>query len=147
MPPMQTALPIQPHEIAQALPLVQPLVPGLGLDRWRDFAQELLDGSPDQGIDVVRNIQGYLVGLVAYRVIHDLHHRRVLRCDQFVALDLILPEGAAHTLAQAMELRARTLGCSGIQTNLMVRQGSTRDLLRSAGYRDHATVLFKPLAP
>lgn len=147
MPTTSTAVPIRPHEIAQALPLVQPLMPGLDLDRWKDFAQLLLNGSPERGIDVVHNVQGYLVALVAYRVVHDLRHGRVLRAEQFVALDLILPKGAARALAEAMELRARSLGCTGILTNLETKQCSTLDLLRGAGHRNHATVLFKPLEP
>src|SRR4051794_38990234 len=101
------ATPILPHQVAQALPLLQPLTSALDLARWEDFTRLLLDGSTDRGVDVVCDQRGYLVGLVTYRIVQDLRCGTVLRADQIVASDLIRVRRAVGALVQALELRAR----------------------------------------
>ncbi len=153
MPELLIPLRLGPKQIDQAFPIVQSLMPRLGIDDWRSFAATLCRQPAGQaGIMTVQS-QGYIHGLFSYAVERHLVHHRVLRVDNIVVLDLFTPGTIAEALLQALDQLAVDLDCRGIQAMLPDGPqfgGEYRNWLearfRSHGHRIGAVMLCKPVA-
>ena len=113
--------PLSPDRVDEAYPVVRAAMPDLSLERWRDFASRAVGEpavSPPPGIMLVESAQGYIYGLCAYRLQHDIRHGRVLVIEELVTLGLVDGASVAATLIAALEERARELGCAAMNLNM-----------------------------
>jgi len=130
MPDRYVAKALDSRRVDQAFPVVQTRYPKLGIDQWRAFAAEMVDGEADGknivamrtarpvGIVVAQIGHGYIHGLFAFQVVHDLSHGRTLQVDLFIALNLFDPVSVADALLQEMERVARQHRCDAIHLSL-----------------------------
>jgi hypothetical protein len=136
---------LSPDQIAVAFPLVHAAVPGIDLDAWRKFVRSL--GSPDPSFPAgalgLRNEAGYICGLVLFRCDYDLRHGKVLAINLFIALDLVNEAEAASALLQAVEAKARELGCAATHIRLDAAQRSLGQRFATAGYRSEADIFCR----
>jgi hypothetical protein len=118
--PGYQAIPLQPHQVDQAFPLVSTIAPELGREQWSTFARSMLDlrGDPPRGIVSLQNPRSYITGLFTWAVESHLRHGRTLTVANFVVLDLFNVDAAAEQLIGEMELLARHHGCTAIHTEL-----------------------------
>lgn len=113
--------PLEPCRVDATFPIAQAAVPGLTLERWRRFAANA--ASPDaaaaaSGIMVVENERGYIQGFCTYRVQRDMRLGTVFAVDDLIALDLIDSQPVAAALVDALETRARELGCAAVRLQM-----------------------------
>lgn len=116
-----TVKPLPASRIDTVFPLVQAAMPGLTLAHWRQFAANAATptgSATSPGILVVENERGYIQGFCTFRVQHDLRHGTIIAVDDLVALDLVNGEAVAAALVQALEERARRLGCGAVQLHV-----------------------------
>jgi hypothetical protein len=134
-------------EIAQAYPLVHTLLPRVSLQRWQDYAHELLacadaarraPASGDAGIVAVVRVlprpepetpdtpespdtpdtPGTIVGLSGYRLAVDLNCGPTLDVDPFLALDLFDSLEVARRLLGVHEAFAAAANCAVVHLRL-----------------------------
>jgi len=147
---------LTPERVDEAYPVVRAAMPTLSLRRWREFARRALahsgEGAPS-GILLVESARGYIHGLCAFHVQHDLRHGPVLAIDELVTLDLVDTAPAAAALMAALEARARDLGCAAVRSHVPetapMRSGGAalRQLLERCGHSIEGTLLLKPVDP
>jgi hypothetical protein len=151
---------LTPQRVDQAFPLIQAIAPRIGLEEWRAFAQALLATGageaepaaiPAGGILVAEDGRGYLAGLVAYRVQHDLVQGPILVAEHFVAFDFFERDRIAEALARALEGLATGHRCAAVHTVLPEgaergRRAWLEDMLRLRGHKPHCFALRKALA-
>lgn len=149
-----TVKPLTPDRIDTTFPIAQAAVPGLCLEKWRQFATNAtaLDGAtPAAGIMVVENERGYVQGFCTCRLQRDIRHGTVFAVDDLVALDLIDSGPVAAALVDALEARARELGCGAVRLHVAEdaksRPGSRalHEFLRRSGRSANSLRLVEPV--
>lgn len=113
--------PLAPSRVDATFPIAQAAVPELTLERWRQFAANSTppDGmAASLGIMVVENERGYIQGFCTYRVQRDMRHGTVFAVDDLIALDLFDSQSVAAALVDALEARARQLGCAAVRLQM-----------------------------
>lgn len=138
-------------EIDQAFPLVRTAWSSASLEGWRRFAgQRLAAGSASgAGILIVRNEQGCIVGLAAFRLCDDLLHGQILSADPICALDIVDQANVARALESGLEKIARRHGCSALHTTVTSAVGAEDwlcGLLHECGHHVQGLHLCKPIA-
>jgi hypothetical protein len=115
-------------EIDHAFPLIRAICPGAELEGWRHFAAERLGAGPESGtgILIVRNEQGCIVGISAFKLSYDLLYGPALLADHFCALDIVDQGAIARALENGIEKIARRHGCAVVHTNIAAA-GDTQD--------------------
>lgn len=164
------AKPLGRHQIDQAFPVVQTLVPELDIDRWRAYALLMLGNEaaapapdielfqcsilPTRGIVTVQNDHDYIHGLFSYRRIESLRHGTLLFVENFIVVDLFRQRESADTLLQAIDHVAGVLKCGAIHTglpdnydNLPAYCSWVLDCFRAAGHSVETLVLCKQNRP
>lgn len=142
-----TTAPLSPEQIPQAFPLIQSVRPDLDLGTWRAFAQQLAapEAAAEHGIVAARGENGYLLGLVTYRIKRDLGCGPALLAEHFVALDLIDRAPVAAALIAALDEVGHHYGCVALHVILPRSQAGLLGSFRAAGYRPDGAVLCKRL--
>lgn len=108
-------VPMEARQIAQSLPLAQSIRSDLTLCEWRDFCESMLSCPDDRaGMECVVDDNGYLLGIMAYRCEPNLHHKKVLTVDPFVAVDLYGRDEAERRLLARAEEIAEMRGCAAV---------------------------------
>lgn len=111
-------------QIAQALPLVRSLKPGMTLDEWESFVDVLADAAADGGPEAAAGVvvaldpEGYLHGLFTYGAVEDIIHGRVLAVDNVIAVDLLGRDHATRLMIGEMNRLAEALACHAVHVNL-----------------------------
>lgn len=142
---------LKPEQIVQAYPLIQTIRPGLTVEDWQHYAEDVLNGrgGGDGGIATLQDPRGLIAGLFVYRVTGDPFHGRTLLAEDFVALDIVRPEAVAQSLADALEAVARDLKCNAIHTSVACsnpgRSQYLIDLMRELGHHLERFQLCKAL--
>jgi hypothetical protein len=144
-----TSFTLTKDDIGAVYPLVHTTVPDVDLGKWQRFAGRLVDdGMPaSDGVIGLRNGAGYVCGIFAFRVDHDLRHGTVLAIDMFIALDLVSEDEATRALLQAAEAKARDLKCTATHIRLDTTQKSIADRLAATGHHRECVVFCKRLEP
>jgi hypothetical protein len=142
------------ERVDDAFPIARAAVPGLTLERWRLFTGDSVaagDRAMPPGIMVVENERGYIQGLCTYRLHHDMRHGTILAVDDLVALDLVNDGAVVAALVDALEARARAVGCSAIRLHVAedaeARPNSPvlYEFLKRNGHAVDAVRLVKPV--
>lgn len=137
-------------KVAQAYPLVQAAIPGITLERWRAFYENVehlaqasakRQGQDSAGVMAIEDTRGYLRGLFTYRIGPDLRHGVTLTVSDIIILDLFDAESVAEVLLEAIEVLARALGCAGVHAQLPMEAEALRVRLQREGLRVEALVL------
>lgn len=145
--------PLAADRVDAAFPIVQAAVPGLTLDGWRQFAASAAargDAAVAPSILVVENERGYVQGFCTFRLQRDIRRGTVFAVDDLVTLDLI-GGAAAAALVDALEARARRLGCGAVRLHLSeaaqarLSRPVLRELLRRSGRPADAVRLVAPV--
>lgn len=115
--------PLTPDRVDATFPVAQAAVPGLTIERWRQFAADAALASPGEsatapGILVVESERGHVQGFCTYRLQHDIRHGSVLAVNDLVALDLIDDGAIGAAMVDALETRARQFGCGAVRLQL-----------------------------
>jgi len=109
-------------QIRLVFPLLSIVVPGLTEDRWKNYAEALIDEADRTdrcGIVTIKNARGAIHGLSAYALKPDLHKGRILVVENFAVIDLVGTGRAAKELLESLESIARKRGCSCISVGLL----------------------------
>jgi len=136
-------------KVSQAYALIQAAAPGVSLERWRAFCESLGKvGAHDQGAAVVsagviaiEDSEGYVRGLFSYHCAPDLMHGCTLTVADVVILDLFDSETVATVLFEAIDVLARSLGCTGIHAQVAADAQGLMERFQSRGMRVEAMVL------
>ena len=111
-------------DVAQALPLIQSIWPGVNLADWRNFAQcyysPLASGAT--GILALRDATGTICGVVAHALGRDLRAGAILQADLFAASDLANSRWTVQALLDATDAQAASLGCSELAIRISKEQ-------------------------
>ncbi len=127
----------------RALPLLQTLAPGLSPAAWRDYLARLWQDGQG-GLLAVQNAGGTLLGLALYRLREDLAEGLCLDSDHVLVFDLVGARAVAVRLADALERRARALGCKALHTSLPAdAEEPLRRAFAGQGHRVEAARLCK----
>lgn len=147
MPKTPSAIPLGLEGIDQAYPIVHTLLPALSVEAWRRYANALIaDSDPGRGVMTAQH-GGYIRGLFCHWPDRSLQHGDMLMVDNFSVMDLFDPQGATHTLVEAMEEIAARYGCGAIHTLLSDhRPTSLHGHFQAQGHRVIKVVLYKALA-
>ena len=104
--------------VEQAYPLVQTASEEVSLEQWHAYADAYLkrDGKcgGESGIVSVVNEQGYIHGLLGFRIDMTLRWGRTLIREHLIALHLVNAAPIITTIIEEMENLARDLGCEAI---------------------------------
>jgi hypothetical protein len=145
--------PLAPDRVDATFTIAQAAVPGLTLERWRQFAANAVppgNAATAPGILVVENERGYIQGFCTYRLQRDMRHGLILAVDDLVAIDLINSDAVAAALVDALESTARRLGCSAVRLHMEESAGGTTspvlyEFLKRSGHAVDAVRLVKPI--
>lgn len=157
---------LRPEQAGPAYALVRTAMPQLSLAQWVHFVEQLGGGGDpagqpagERGILLARDREGLLLGLVAYRLAHDLCHGPVLLGENLIAFGLLDHRPTAEGLVRALEEIAARLGCDRLQLSLpqpapppgtVARPAAASGLaalLQGRGHRLEGLVLGKGLGP
>ncbi len=146
--------PLTRAKVPQSFPLVQLAMPQLSLDLWQDYALDhiSLGGMRDGGILCAEDERGYILGLLVYRIQHDLSEGNSLLLKRLIAQDQFQSRrrDIALALIRAAEALARQHRCDSLHALVPAAAGDGRDdwllkLLTDCGHRMEALQLCKPL--
>lgn len=145
-----TVLPLAPERIAEALPLARELAVDMTAEGLEDYVARLTrrdDGEePAGGVIVAQSANGYIRGMLGYRVTHDLR-----RGPTLVVENLVVPgpfHGAfAAALIGALDGLASDHGCAAIEARLPPNDHVTVGLARRRGFGFDGWRLSKTLTP
>ena len=143
------AKPLTPDGISKAFALVSLFDGGLSEASWRFYVDAVLGASTngkshDRGIMTVQTALGYIYGLSAHHIKHDLRRGRILEIENFAVADLIGAKTAAGVLLRSLETIAQVQECSCVSLRLLTPKmrrslrwsnGTKTDLFEDAGYR------------
>ena len=130
-------LPLAPERIAEALPLVRELAADMTVERLEDYVARLTcrgnGAGPAGGVIVAQSANGYMRGMLSYRITHDLR-----RGPTLVVENLVVP-GVFHgpfasALIDALDGLADDHGCAAIEARLPPNDHRTVGLARSRGF-------------
>ena len=131
----------------QALPLVQATWPEVNLASWLSFVRFFNGEDPDSRMLAMRDSSGYLCGILAYRLDHDLRDGPMLSIPLFTAVDVANSLQTVRALLDIARARASELGCAGVQIRLDKQQSKLAARLRSLGLSSEAGLLCTHLSP
>jgi len=117
--------------IALSLPLAKSIDPGLTLKSWQTFCEQMM-GRAERGMDCVRDDNGYILGLMAYRAEPEPRVGRILAVDPLIAADLYGRDSVFEALLEHMEYIALEFQCA-----------ATRLFLPEQGCKQHVSALEK----
>ena len=132
-----TIIPLAPERVAEALPLVRELAADMTAERFEDYVTRLTSpnggAKPRGGIIVAQSANGYLRGLLGYRITDDL-----CRGPTLVAENMIVP-GAFHgslvsALIDALDGLAKEYGCTVIEARLPPNDHGIVGMARRRGF-------------
>ena len=141
------AKPLTPEGIPKAFALVSLFDGGLSQNAWHLYVDAVLGPSgngQDRGIMTVQTMMGYIYGLSAHHIKHDLRRGRILEIENFAVADLIGAKTAAGVLLKSLETVAQAQECSCVSLRLLTPKmrrslrwsnGTKADLFEDAGYR------------
>jgi hypothetical protein len=92
-----TARRLTRKRVEQAYPLVQTVSDDISLEKWHAYTDAYLKRGPkgsigEKGIISVENEQGYIHGLLGFRVDMTLRWGHTLMCEHLIALHLVNAE-------------------------------------------------------
>jgi len=136
---------LETKDVATVLPLVDTAAAGIDLARWRNFVRRIINAqrSSPAGAVGLRSPDGYVCGLLIYRVECELRHGLVLAIDLFTALALRHEERAIHALIKVAEVKARELACAATRVRIYASQKSFAEHFMAAGYSQEAILFSK----
>jgi len=136
---------LEARDVATVLPLVHTAAAGIDLARWRNFVQRIIDAQRPSRAGAVglRGPDGYVCGLLIYRLECGLRHGLVLAVDLFTALALRHQERAIHALIQVAEVKAHELDCAATRVRIHASQKSFAEHFMAAGYAQEAVLFSK----
>jgi len=141
------AKPLTLDGIPKAFALVSLFDGGLSQDAWQLYVNAVLGASGnghDRGIMTVQTVMGFIYGLSAHHIKHDLRRGRIFEIENFAVADLIGAKTAAGVLLRSLESLAQARECSCISLRLLTPKmrrtlrwsnGTRTDLFEDAGYR------------
>ncbi len=142
---------LRASEVRQAYPLIQLIVPCLTLEEWIRHVEALSTGGHG-GIVSAHGEDGYIYGLLCYRIARELGRGRALVVEHLVALDMFDRSTAIQTLIGAVERIARDHHCAQVQLALPGARielgkidGSIHGSFGGAGYEVDSIKLCKRL--
>ena len=128
------------NRVEQAYPLVQTASEDISLEKWHAYADAHLKRSStgEKGIVCVENEQGYIHGLLGFRVDMTLRWGRTLICEHLIALHLVNAEPIITAIIDKMDILARDLKCEAIHVTGLQAYSTARTihpgLLLNVGY-------------
>lgn len=131
------------ERVEQAYPLVQTASEEISLEKWHAYADAYLKRNRkgsigESGIVSVENEQGYIHGLLGFRVDMTLRWGRTLICEHLIALHLVNAEPIITTIIEKMDALARDLKCEAIHVTGLQAYSTARTihpgLLLNVGY-------------
>ena len=144
------------ERVEQAYPLVQTVSEEVSLKKWHAYADAYLNrGSKgsigESGIVCVENEQGYIHGLLGFRVDMTLRWGRTLICEHLIALHLVNAEPIITTIIEKMDALARDLECEAIHVTGLHAYSTARTihpgLLLNVGYELETIGFCRRLEP
>ena len=140
-------------QFRQAFPLIRLVVPHFTLENWLCYAKALCRGdSGAGGILSAQGEDGYIYGLVCYRVATAPQLSRTLVVEHFIALDLFDGSAAIRALINAVDRIARDQHCTQVRLTLpqaRIELGKIDDSIHGsfhgAGYEVDSVTLCKHL--
>ena len=93
----------------------------------------------------MRDLAGYICGVLAYRLDQDLRAGAILAVHLFTAVDLVNSLRTVRALLDAAEMRALELGCAGVQVRLYNEQAGLASRSRSLGLSSEAGLFWKKI--
>lgn len=141
------AKPLTLDGIPKAFALVSLFDGGLSQEAWRLYVNAILGASGnghDRGIMTVQTVMGFIYGLSAHHIKHDLRRGRIFEIENFAVADLIGAKTAAGVLLRSLESLAQAQECSCVSLRLLTPKmrrtlrwsnGTRTDLFEDAGYR------------
>lgn len=151
-----TARRLTRKRVEQAYPLVQTVSDDISLEKWHAYADAYLkrgpkDGLGEKGIISVENEQGYIHGLLGFRVDMTLRWGRTLMCEHLIALHLVNAEPIITSIIDKMDTLARDLKCEGIHVTGLQAYSTSRTihpgLLLNVGYEQEIFGFSRRLEP
>jgi len=145
--------PLSEGELAQAYTLIQAIDPRLTLDRWRDYVAALDgDQTPDRpGILTAQTGDGRMLGLAAFRILHELRCAPNLGVENLIAPRMPGDRLTVRVLLKALEeiARSRNLECLSVPLPIAYMRASTppplREVLEEEGFQSVAVQMHKTL--
>ena len=121
------------ERVEQAYPLVQTASEEISLEKWHAYADAYLKRAPkgsigDTGIVCVENEQGYIHGLLGFRVDMTLRWGRTLICEHLIALHLVNAEPIITAIIEKMDVLARDLKCEAIHVTGLQAYSTARTI-------------------
>lgn len=147
--------PLTADQIPQAFPVVAIFDHRLKEAAWSEYAAALVgmcDEGLCHGIMTVQNRDGYIHGLSAHHLKHELRGGRILEIENFVVVNLVGAKTATRILLESLEGIARTQHCRCISLKLLdprlrrsLRRmsGPHRDIFEAAGFHGEPLRLRK----
>ena len=133
-----TVLPLAPERIAEALPLVRELAADMTVERLEDYVARLTcrgnGAGPAGGVIVAQSANGYMRGMLSYRITHDLRRGPTLVVENLVVLGAIHSHAITAALIDALDGLADDHGCAAIEARLPPNDHRTVGLARSRGF-------------
>jgi len=135
--------------VAQAFPLIQAIWPDIELRAWRSFVQFFDEraGEGETGVLALYDPAGYISGVLAYRLDHELRAGPVLAVHLFTPIDLATSLATVRALLDAAESRARVLGCSGMHIRLHKDQARLAARLNRLGMSSEHRLFWATVEP
>ncbi|MBT5374760.1 MAG: ferredoxin-type protein NapF [Rhodospirillaceae bacterium] len=135
-----------PKRASQAFPLISGLYPQVSLERWLDYVQASTAADEESGVWCIESEEGYIYGLFAYRLTHDLLHGKSLVCENVVAQDLVGPETVLAHLLETMDSLALDRGCEALHIFAPEKMHPAISVLKKDHHRIESTGTFKDVA-
>jgi len=150
---MINSKPLSGGELAQAYALIQAIDPSLTLDQWRDYVAALGDDQTADrpGILTAQTDEGRILGLAAFRILHELRCAPNLGVENLIAPRMPGDRLTVRVLLQALEeiARSRNLDCLSVRLPIAYMRSSTppplREVLEEEGFQSVAVQMHKTL--
>tara|TARA_B100000315_G_scaffold35733_1_gene30418 strand:+ start:1164 stop:1667 length:504 start_codon:yes stop_codon:yes gene_type:complete len=154
--------PLSAEQVSQAYPLIQTFYPGLSLDVWAEYAMALTDnpgaaeaGAGDEagsGIMTAQNTQGHILGLAAYRLLHELRCMPNFEIENFIAPNMPGQKRVVRNLIKTLQALAQEHGSSCMSVRVPVAYTRPRarphpliQVMEDEGFQTVAVHMWKPL--
>ena len=129
-----------------AYSLVRTAMPDVSPGQWAEFARTARNSG---GLIGLTGPEGALFGFLSYRLVESLRRGRVFHVDHFVTFELSHSGPGRRALCQAVDHRAKLLGCEAVEVRLdgggfSFRSAKTR-CWQDLGHGFHGVVFAKQL--